>query len=234
VRNKVKRISGAVTRFRSEGFTKDKLITYKPLKIEKAADKKPVWRIEDGEPDVVALEFLGDSYGSAGWAVEHASKRTLVLWAAGGQYKNTVTGGKVFFIDGGPGPGTVINGPQKAWAWHTNTESYAHNPHILNNGGTLWILGIKTEKDRTIIKTINGGFTELIGGLLYKNRERIGPAPAFVNDNANVSLSYKVTGRAYPVHVVETRGETTRELPREKTHGRRVPLYVGWRSRPQG
>ena len=85
----------------------------------------------------------------------------------------------------------------------------------------------------TVIETINGGFTELIGGLLYKNRERIGPAPAFVNDNANVSLSYKVTGRPYPIHVAETRGETTRELPREKTYGRRVPLYVGWRSRPQ-
>jgi len=233
VRGKVKRISGAPTWFRSEGFTRDKLVSYKPLKIETAPNKKPVWRIEDGESDTVMLEFLADSYGSAEWAVEHASKRTLILWAEGGQYRNTVTGGKVFFLDGGPGPGTVLNGPQKAWAWHTNTESYTHNPHILNNGATLWILGIKTEKDRTIVRTTNGGYTEIIGGLLYKNRERIGPAPAFVNEGANVSLSYKVTGQVYPVHVLETRGGETRELPSKTTHGRRVPLYVGYTARPK-
>jgi len=232
VRNKVKRITGAPTRFRSQGFTRDKLTSYKPLKIEKAPSKKPLWRIEDGESEVVMLEFLGDSYGSAGWGVEHASRRTLILWAAGGQYRNTVTGGKVFFIDGGPGPGTVINGPQQAWAWHTNTESYTHNPHILNNGATLWILGIKTEKDRTIVRTINGGFTEVLGGLLYKNRERIGPAPAFINEDSHVSLSYKVTGRRYQVHVRERRGGETRELPPTMTFGRRMPLYVGYTSRP--
>ena len=227
VRGRVKRITGAPTVFRTEGFTRDKLVSYKPLKIDRAQDPKPVWRIEDGQSDVVVLEFLHDSYGSAGWAVEHASKRTLILWAAGGSYRNTVTGGKAFFIDCGPFPGSILRGPQKVWAWHTNTESYAHSPHILNDGATLWVLGLKTEKDRTIVRTIRGGFTEILGGLLYKNRERIGQAPAFVCQDASVALSYKVTGQRYQVHVLEAQAGQTRELTHERTYGRKVALFVG-------
>lgn len=34
-------------------------------------------------------------------------------------------------------------------------------------GGRLWILGLKTEKDDNVIKTKNGGATEVLGGLLY-------------------------------------------------------------------
>ncbi len=232
VRGRVRRISGAPTIFRSEGFTKDRVRSYKPLKVERHPDKRPVWRIEDGESDVVLLEFLGDSYGSAGWGVEHATKRTLILLAAGGTYRNTVTGGRVFFIDGPPGPGTVLRGPQQAWAWHTNTESYAHDPHILNDGARLWILGIKTEKDRTIVKTTGGGCTEVLGGLLYKNRERIGPAPAFVSVDSSVSLSYKGYGRPYQVHVREARGGETRDLPSSETFAWRVPVFNGIPKRP--
>ena len=227
VRNKVRIIRGAATYYHSKSFNdQDKLISYQPLKIEKAAKKKPVWRIEDGEGEAVMLQLLADSYGDAGWGVEHATRRTLILWAAGGSYRNTVTGGKVFFVDAGPFPGSEIVGPQQAWAWHANTESYVDDPHILNNGATLWILGLKTEKDRTIIKTTRGGRTELIGGLLYKNRERIGPAPAFISEDSSVSLSYAVTGLPYQVQVRETRDGRTRELPQSEV-GRTMPLYVG-------
>ena len=61
---------------------------------------------------------------------------------------------------------------------------------------------------------------------------RIGPAPAFVNENSSVSLSYRVTGVRYPIHVEETRGGRTRELRHDETYGRRVALYVGRRSDP--
>jgi hypothetical protein len=90
--------------------------------------------------------------------------------------------------------------------------------------------GLKSEKDRTIVGTTARGSTEVMGGLLYKNRERIGPAPAFVNDSANVALSYRVTGRTYQVHVTETQGGETRELE-NRTTGASIPLYVGRASR---
>lgn len=81
--------------------------------------------------------------------------------------------------------------------------------------GLLWFLGTKTEKDRTIIGTTGGGKTELLGGLLYKNRQRIGPAPAFTSDNSSVSLVYKVVtyGHSYQVHVREARGHPGASTP---------------------
>jgi hypothetical protein len=235
VRGRVRRIMGAVSYFRTSGFKDGPGFDSKstPARVIPNARKpKPVWRIEDGEPDVVMLEFLADSYGDASWTIEHASKRTLVCFASGGSYRNTVAGGRAFFIDCGPYPGTVITGPQKVWAWHANTESYVHNPHIVNRGGTLWVLGVKTEKDRTIIGTYDGGRTELCGGLLFKNRQRIGQAPAFVSVDSDVSLSYRAIRVPYSVHVKEAREGVTKELPLSEVPEWTMPLYVG-RGRPR-
>ncbi|MEX1015477.1 MAG: glycoside hydrolase family 55 protein [Phycisphaeraceae bacterium] len=229
IRNRVRVIHGAGTLFRSRGFEDDhgfdgNTNTVTPFEGE----QKPVFRIEDGEADVVMIKLFRDEYGDAGWTYEHASDRTLVLWGARGNYRNTVEGGKAFMLDTGLEAGSVVTGDQSVWAWHVNPETYTHQPQILNDGGRLWVLGIKTEKDRTIIGTRHGGRTEAIGGLLYKNRERVGPMPAFMVDEASdVSLSYKVTGVRYQVHVHETRHGETRELPTGSTFGRRVPLFVG-------
>ncbi|MGB2822794.1 MAG: hypothetical protein WBF17_17550, partial [Phycisphaerae bacterium] len=179
----------------------------------------------------VYFEFINDVYGSAGWHFEHASKRTLVCRSASGTYRNTVTGGKAFFLDAGPGSGCVITGPQRVWAWQVNTESYTHNPHILNDGGTLFICGYKIEKDRTNVGTINGGWTEVLGGLLYKNRQRIGMAPAFVNRESNVAVSIGHSGHRYDSLVEETRGGESRDLTPGVLGGQWVPLYSGWKTR---
>ncbi|MGF1579015.1 MAG: glycosyl hydrolase family 28-related protein [Gemmataceae bacterium] len=227
VRNKVKVIMGAPMRFRSVGFQRTRAESLRPLKLVKPKNQKPLWRIEDGASPVVMIKGMADTYGSAGWGVDHASKRTLVLWAAGGRYVNTVTGGKVFFVDAGPRAGSVIQGPQKAWSWSANPESYVHQSSILNLGAILWLLGIKTEKDRTVVTTKDGGYTELIGGLLFKNRERVGPAPAFVNENSHISLSYRITRLPYQQHVIETRGKVKKEMP-FRGPGWHMPLYTGY------
>ncbi len=227
VRNKVKVIMGAPTRFRSDGFQRVKAESLRPLKLIQPKKQKPLWRIEDGASKVVMIKGMADTYGSAGWGVDHASKRTLVLWAAGGRYVNTVTGGKVFFVDAGPFPGSVIKGPQRAWSWSANPESYVHQPSILNLGAILWLLGIKTEKDRTVVTTKDGGYTELMGGLLFKNRERVGPAPAFVSENSHISLSYRITRLPYQQHVIETRGKVKKELP-FRGPGWHMPLFTGY------
>lgn len=227
VRGKVKLIQGAPSAFRSDGFDDDwTVVTYKPLELKKPPQNRPVWRIEDGASPVVMLKLIGDSYGDAGWGVDHASQRTLILHAAGGSYRNTVTGGKVFFLDAGPHPGTLIKGPQQAWAWNCNIESYAYDPNIVNDGGTLWIMGLKSEKDRTLVSTLNGGATEVIGGLFFKNRERIGPAPALISRDSRVSYSYAVTRLPYQTQIVETRGGRSLQVLQNEV-GWMMPLFVG-------
>jgi hypothetical protein len=147
----------------------------------------------------------------------------------------------------------VVTGPnQWVWSWHANPESYGWQPNIRNDSGVLWMLGVKTEKDRTIITTTGGGFTDLVGGLFFKNRQRIGMVPAMINIDSHVSCSFAVTRLPYDVLVQEIRGgglspglreqETLpplrpappqapgqiRELTRQATGGMFVPLYNGY------
>jgi hypothetical protein len=185
---------------------------------------KPAFIVEGGKYDAVAVN-VGSTYGNnSSYWIEHASTRTLVL--GNGSYINTVPGGKVFIEDTTSVP--LIFDRQKVWMRQINTESYDYNPHIVNKGGDLWILGLKTEKDRTIIGTYGGGRTEVLGGLLYKNRERIGPAPAFTCEDCAMSLVYRNKGEAYQTQVLEkqdgiTKEFSVRDLP---VSNWRMPLYI--------
>jgi hypothetical protein len=144
----------------------------------------------------------------------------------GGSYINTVPGGKVFIEDTAAVP--MIFDHQRVWIRQLNTESYEYNPHIVNQGGDVWILGLKTEKDRTIIGTYQGGRTEVLGALLYKNRERVGPAPAFVSQDASLSLVYRNKGKAYQTQVQEQRRDVSRALHMNQmpASNHRIPLYI--------
>jgi hypothetical protein len=188
---------------------------------------RPAFVIEDGKSKAVAVEIESPLASRHRYWVEHASQRTLVL--SGGSYINTVPGGKVFIEDTTAVP--LVFDRQKVWMRQINTESYDHNPHIINKGSDLWILGLKTEKDRTIIGTYQGGRTEVLGGLLYKNKERIGPAPAFISEDAAVSLVYRNKGLPYEVQVSEKHNGETKELSARKLSASngRVSLFVSSR-----
>jgi hypothetical protein len=185
---------------------------------------RPAFIIEDGKYDAVAIDVATTYSNQCSYWIEHASKRTLVF--RNGSYINTVPGGKVFVEDTTSVP--LIFDRQKVWMRQINTESYDHNPHIVNKGGDLWILGLKTEKDRSIIGTYSGGRTEVIGGLLYKNRERIGPAPAFICEDCQMSLVYRNKGIPYQTQVLETQNGTTKEFSVQDLPASdgRMPLYV--------
>lgn len=232
LRKNVRRLFGAGADYKTVGKEYGKTATFELGADGRLSDQgllKPTFKLEDGAPDTVYLEFISDSYGASDWGVDHASKRTLVCRAVGGlTYRNSVTGGKAFFLDSGPSTGSVIKGPQQVWAWQTNTESYEHNPHIVNDGGMLFICGYKIEKDRTNVGTVNGGWTEVLGGLLYKNRQRVGMAPAFVNFNSNLSVSIAHYGQPYDSLVDEMRGGEKRSLSKDMLGGQWVPLYSGW------
>lgn len=88
------------------------------------------------------------------------------------------------------------------------------------------MLGIKTEKDRTIFETAAGGRTEVYGGFFYKSRQRVGQAPMLVSVDSSVSYRWKAIGVPYDVQVQETHGGQSRELGVAATHGKCV-LFVG-------
>jgi hypothetical protein len=197
--------------------------------------EKPVFRFEDGNQNVVILErFWGDYGGKEFHWVEHGSSQTLVLRniavGSGRAYRNTGSGR--LFVEDVVASDWVFN-QQQVWARQINPEG--DGTKIVNNGGTLWILGLKTEDEGTAIKTIAGGKTEVLGGLLYPGSGNIpDDQPAFLNDESQLSVVIAEShhgGARYKTFVKETRNGASkalmaRDLPRRGS-ARVIPLYVG-------
>ncbi len=203
-------------------------------------DGTPGFRLVDGTSPTVVFERLGSGETRSTF-LEHASSRTLVLRdAETGRLKGTGTGD--FFLENVVG-GAMEFGRQNVWARQLNVEN--EGTHVLNNGGNLWILGLKTERGGTLIDTQAGGRTELLGGLSYTTTAGK-LAPMFVNNESSVSLTIgevSYTGDPFAVLVKETRGGVTKTLNRGDAplrysflQGSALPLYTGYapsRHRPR-
>ena len=158
------------------------------------------------------------------------------------------------------GRGTIISGPgelfvedvtgrfhlkpgTKAWMRAINPETNQDHRntvpeaqwHLKNDGGQLWILGIKTEGPGTVITTRYGGQTELLGGLLYSSGgARTQDLPAFIIEDSQASLSVteaNFSNNAYQTLILLKRGgQTVFELKRGQTPGSTggsmIPLWA--------
>ncbi len=176
-----------------------------------------------GDEPVVLVEGLE----SGKVRYEHASRRTLHLRnILGGHYSSTQRGqqGELFLTDVAIGPIIVEKG-QKLWARQLNVEKaeagdLKPGAKILNRGGTAWVLGLKTEDEGTVIKTIEGGRTELLGHL---HVGRSGKKPRFVTIDSLFSAAI-VVGSHFPTNAVEVRGKETRKAE----FFQHADLYVGY------
>ncbi len=103
-------------------------------------------------------------------------------------------------------------------AWQLNIEVAAPPAMVENQGGTFWVLGYKTEQGNTVLRTTDGGQSEVLGGLWYPAQGVRDPQlAALVVENADLSVSLSDMckgGGEYKVMVRETRQGETREVPR--------------------
>lgn len=241
LRGNVKKIVGMQSRLES----------YDNYYFNDANNPRPFLQVSDGTGNPVIIEGLntggglGTNEGAIG--IEQATARTLVVQdsSLGGAiaYRNSRGGGKLFLEDI-VGKRFRFNGPLKVWARHLNTE--VNDLKIRNYGSQLWILGLKTENfsnatagspTPTVIRTSNGGYTELLGGLIYPAEDVPASVPAFINEESKVSLIYAVSAygslaRNHQIHIQETRRGVTRNLYKNQFLGRDIygssmPLYVG-------
>jgi hypothetical protein len=156
-------------------------------------DGKAVWRLVDGKhprrlPDApaVIIERANCRSGGHGVRIEHASQRSLVVssWIGADVFGR---GKGDIFLDDFCGRLELEQPGQSAWCRQLNTE---HTGTMLrNNGGKLWILGMKTEKIGTIIETVNGGHTDATGIFIYSNQGWTEGLPAFVIENSTAILA---------------------------------------------
>jgi hypothetical protein len=188
---------------------------------DKPGADKPSFRIEDGISDTLMFWNFYSNYGGPwSYRFEHASKRTLVLKCGSGSYHN-VTDSAILFVEDWVGDPWVITN-MTAWIRDLNTETYDFI-HVINDHSNIWTLGHKTEKDQTIYETKNGGKTELLGGLFYKNKEKV-VHPMLVVTDADATFSYRAKGVQYLFHLEETRDDSTRNFVGTRTYDWRMAL----------
>jgi Pectate lyase superfamily protein len=121
--------------------------------------------IADGDSPSVVLERFDFIYANV--QLLHASRRTLVLESiTGADYTAAHDAGDVFIEDVCMRPWT-FHARQHVWARQLNAEG--PTTEVTNDGGTLWILGLKTEGDGALVETSHGGQTEVLGGFAYAN-----------------------------------------------------------------
>jgi len=133
------------------------------------------------------------------------------------------TPGELFLTDVEGGAGWKFTPGQRVWARQLNAEQ--RGTKILNQGANLWILGLKTEKEGTAIRSVQGATTDLLGGLLYP-AEPVSPrTPAFSAADSHQSLTFAVSAsdlsRRYEVLVSTTSGSTKRrtKVAEAQPHG---------------
>lgn len=182
-------------------------------------DGRGVWKLVDGRhpegrPDAktVIVERCSNRSGGPGIDLRHESARTLVVSSVIG-FNVAGRGTGDLFLDDVCGMLNLEQPGQSTWCRQLNTE---HNGTMLrNNGGNLWILGMKTEKVGTIIETLDGGVTDAAGLFIYSNQGWDENVPAFIIRNATATLA-GINERNYnrrPVSLWfrETQGAETRE-----------------------
>ncbi|MFZ1028991.1 MAG: glycoside hydrolase family 55 protein [Limnoraphis robusta] len=191
----------------------------------------PVFRFEEGDEPIVVMERM------EGPSIEHNANRTLVIqrsWIT--SYQNTTEGkGNVFFEDVVSESVQIQN--QKAWARSLNVEGVPleSESKILNDGGQLWILGLKTEKPGTILETKNQGLTVVQGGFIYVNSDipDLNPPQAqYINDQSKVAIltrSYIPSATGYEVLIREIQGDQNKDFinTRRRNMGYSF-LYLGY------
>lgn len=220
---------------------------------------------EDGE-DPLRMENLlaWEEYYGLMYLIDHACRRTLVLrnlhTQTGPMYRNSISGGKVFIenvccttgsletvvsttgcLEYRNTPNFIFKG-QKVWARQINPERSLRE--VVNDGSILWVLGFKSEGQGIAFETINGGFTEVLGGVLNIGPHRDRDAkPAFLNADSNVSVVASSNGwtlaNYFSLVVLEKRGDVSKrlmdhELPERFSPQITLPLYVGYTKRVEG
>ena len=147
--------------------------------------------------------WLGDQVG-----VEAQGAQPLVLRDVVGAGVTTLlrpaNAGKAFVEDTCIGTFDV-SGDAGIWIRQLNSEG--SGVRVRNHGAPLWILGVKTEGDSTVVDNDHGR-TEVLGGLLYIVHGADPAVPAFRNEDGKLYVAYAEEAfdrtAVYQEHVVNS------------------------------
>jgi|HubBroStandDraft_6_1064221.scaffolds.fasta_scaffold16374_3 hypothetical protein len=188
----------------------------------------PLLKVEAGTADVTLDHFrIGAYYPHPAPGVifvQQDSARPLIVRDSliGGQattiaYQNTSRGTGTLFVENVAAHPWQILFPQSVFARQINPEG--NTTKITNQGGNLWILGLKTEDTGTNIDTEQGGSTEVLGGLIYPVWKTPADSASFIVNDSHASFIYAVSnyrpaanGGNFPIQIKETQHGVTKSL----------------------
>ncbi|MEM7506972.1 MAG: glycosyl hydrolase family 28-related protein [Pseudomonadota bacterium] len=146
-------------------------------------------RIVDGTADTVIVEGLSAIFAPVSTSFVHDSDRTLVLRdIANANYEAAAESaqGDVFFANFVGGP--IYLKDQSAYGRQINLEgdnaTVGIEAKIVNDGANFVVLGLKTEDAGTVLKTVDGGVSEVLGS--WHNGPFDASIPRFVTEDASL------------------------------------------------
>ena len=187
---------------------------------------EPAFRMIGGAAPVVVFERFGGGYGTTP-TLDNTSARTLVVKHCCNTSGRFTGPGDLFLEDVCSNPSTSWRfGKQNVWARQLNVEN--EGTHIVNDGGKLWVLGLKTERGGTLVETRSGGATEVRGGLCYTTTDPKGAA-MFIVENGLLSATTGescFTGKPYQVLARTATSVLNRGSAPERAGGSVLPLFL--------
>jgi hypothetical protein len=149
-------------------------------------------------------------------ALKHSSNRVLHVESCLGldyQANTNGTSGSLYLTD--VSLPTLKFFGQSVWARQLNVENEVtgNDAKVTNNGGKLWILGFKTEKTGTTLKTTQGGSTEVLGALQNSDPDPTNPRFRTIDASLFTAIIRTAGAASYGNIYSETRSEQTRSYP---------------------
>lgn len=212
-----------------------------------------LFHLADGDHPTVVVERIFVGWDAAGSKVVATGNRQFVLREMDlGQI--FIMQGEVFFEDIVHGA-CYIGPAAKVWArqWNIENRYREGGYNIMNDGGTLWVLGYKAERDAVKLHAKNKSNSEILGMFCYQNTEPNDTIPLIINEESNVAAVVSEIvmdtttpsgwhGNGVPTQypVVETREGVTDTLFKDSAYlhlnssadsiqdGSMMPLYVGY------
>jgi hypothetical protein len=134
----------------------------------------------------VLFERLEVTSSKASTFFEKATRRTLVVRDCAGIQGRTIPGNGDLFLENVSSSGPWVFERERVFArqFHIAHEG----TKILNTNATVWIFGLTCEMSGTLIRTVGGGKTELLGALCVSTGGWK-TDPMFVVEDAQATLN---------------------------------------------
>ncbi len=195
--------------------------------IDYSGSTRPDFRVVDGEFPSVSFEHFSYIHGG----VEVGTARTMLFRSVSDcdlTFGPKAIKGELFFED------FVTHklrlSQQSVWARQLDVEN--EGTHTVNNNGTLWVLGYKTERGGTLLETSGGGSSEILGGFSYTTTAGK-LAPMFVNHDSSMFTFFSeicFNGDPFQVRIQETQNLEVKVLDNRVHTAPYISRRVGPRS----